>query len=221
MANVALFDMNETTLDLAGVRSTVNDLLDSEHGFTMWFQKLLQMAMTSAATDVYQDFGVLAPSALRTMARSLQVELADDSVPRLGAALGAIAPFPDVVEGLEALRAAGWKTIPLTNSSLAGVTAQVEGNGLSHLFDDILSVDMVQRFKPHSEPYQHALAVGGAAAENTWLVACHDWDLAGARAIGLKTAYVARPHMDYADSYPAPDVFVNNFVELAAALRSE
>ncbi|MDW3176843.1 MAG: haloacid dehalogenase type II [Acidimicrobiia bacterium] len=218
MTNVALFDMNETTLDLADVRATVNDVLGSEHGFTMWFQKLLQLAMTSAITDSYQDFGVLAPSALRTTAASIDRTLAADAVPRVGASLAAIAPYPDVVEGLESLREAGWKTMPLTNSSLAGVTAQVDGNGLGHLFDEILSVDLVQRFKPHRAPYLHALEIGGADPEHTWLVACHDWDLQGARSVGLRTAYVRRPHMHYADSYPPADVSVNDFVELAAAL---
>ena len=43
MTNVAVFDMNETTLDLVDVRVTVNDVLDSADGFTMWFQKLLKL----------------------------------------------------------------------------------------------------------------------------------------------------------------------------------
>jgi|GEM_PF-2966343 len=51
-----------------------------------------------------------------------------------------------------------------------------------------------------------------------WMVACHDWDLAGARATGMRTAFVRRPHMAYAPSYAAPDVDVADFVELAEAL---
>jgi len=220
MTNVALFDMNETTLDLVDVRATVNDILSNPSGFTIWFQKLLQMAMTSAAADTYQDFTVLAPSALRTVAASQQVVLPDDAVPRMGAALGGIAPFPDVVAGLETLRAAGWTTIALTNSALPSVTAQVENSGLTPLFDHIVSVDMVQQYKPQPKVYRYGIELGGASVENTWMVACHDWDLHGARAQGLQTAYVARPHMDYADTYPQPEVFVNDFVELAAALVS-
>lgn len=220
MTNVAVFDMNETTLDLVGVRVTVNDVLDSADGFTMWFQKLLQLAMTAAATGVYQDFTVLAPSALRSIAAATEVELENDAAALVGAALAEIAPYPDVVEGLEVLRAAGWTTMPLTNSSLEGVTAQVKRNRLDHLFDHILSVDAVERFKPHPDPYLHAVEVGGETPENTWMIACHDWDLAGARSVGMRTAYVARPHMDYADSYPRPDLFVRDFVELAQALTS-
>jgi len=204
MTKVAIFDMNETTLDLAEVRLAVNDVLDSTHGFTMWFQKLLQLAMTSAVTGAHQEFSVLAPSALRTIAASIEVELADDAVSRVGTALAAIAPYPDVVAGLESLRAAGWTTMPLTNSGSASVTAQLSRNKLDHLFDHVLSVDAVQRFKP----------------QDTWMVACHDWDLAGARALGIHTAYVARPHMDYADAYPRPDVFVADFVELAETLTN-
>jgi 2-haloacid dehalogenase len=220
MTKVAIFDMNETTLDLAEVRIAVNDVLDSTHGFTMWFQKLLQLAMTSAATGTYQDFSVLAPSALRTIAASIEVGLADDAVSRVGTALAAIAPYSDVVAGLESLRAAGWTTMPLTNSGFASVTAQLSRNKLDHLFDHVLSVDAVQRFKPHPDPYLHALEVVGSGPEDTWMVACHDWDLAGARAVGIHTAYVARPHMHYADAYPQPDVFVADFVELAETLTS-
>lgn len=218
MTNVALFDMNETTLDLVDVRSTVDDILGSPDGFTIWFQKLLQLAMTSAATNRYRDFGVLAPSALRTVAASQGVELDEEALPRLGSALAAIAPYPDVVEGLERLRAAGWTTMTLTNSSLAGVTAQVENNGLTALFDHIISVELVEQFKPQSKPYFHALELGGGTPDSTWMIACHDWDLAGARAVGLRTAYIARPNMHYADAYDEPDLFVNDFVELADAI---
>ena len=204
MANVALFDMNETTLDLAEVRATVNELFANPDGFTLWFQKILQMAMTSAATNTYQDFTVLAPSALRSMAETQGVELPVDAVPRLGAALAAIQPFPDVVDGMTSLRDAGWTTVALTNSALASVMAQVEATGLAPLFDHVVSVDAVKCYKPQAAPYLHALEVGGGEPSTTWMVACHDWDLHGARAVGIQTAFIARPHMAYAETYPQP-----------------
>ena len=56
MTSVAVFDMNETTLDLAPVRSAVNEQLNNTDGFTIWFQKLLQLSMMSVVTGEYQDF---------------------------------------------------------------------------------------------------------------------------------------------------------------------
>lgn len=218
MTKVAVFDMNETTLDLAPVRETVNRLMDDPRGFTIWFQKLLQLAMTSMAIDDYQNFSVLAPSALSTVAESLGVTLEDDAASQVGAAMAGIDPFPDVIEGLTLLRANGWTTVALTNSAAAGVNAQVDRTGLRPLFDHVASVDEVGVFKPSPRVYQHATTLTGAPASAMWMVASHDWDLAGARAIGMHTAYVRRPHMTYAPSFPEADVNVDNFVELAAAL---
>jgi len=218
MTKVAVFDMNETTLDLAPVRVAVNRVFDRPDGFTIWFQKLLQLAMTSAATDNYQNFSVLAPSALTTVADSLGLTLADDAGSQVAEAMAGIDPFPDVADGLTQLRADGWITMALTNSSAEAVNGQVDRTGLRPLFDHVASVDEIGVFKPAARVYQHATTLTGAPASSMWMVACHDWDLAGARATGMRTAFVRRPHMAYAPSYAAPDVDVADFVELAEAL---
>ncbi len=220
MTNVAVFDMNETTLDFAPVRRTIDALLGSDDGFTVWFQKLLQLAMTSISTDHYQHFGVLAPAALTSVAASKKVELPDDAWAQVAEAMGGVEPFADVVEGMTMLREAGWMTMALTNSAAPSINAQVDRAGLRPLFDHVISVDEVQRYKPAAAPYLHALSVAEAEPAQTWMIASHDWDLAGARAVGLNTAFISRPYMTYASSYPEPDVSVATFIELANALSS-
>ena len=220
MTNVAVFDMNETTLDLAPVRVEVNRQLDNPDGFTIWFQKLLQLSMLSVVTDEYQDFSELAPPALTAVAESQGVELADGAWASVGSAMAGIAPFPDVVGGLTQLREAGWMTMALTNSATASVNAQVDANGLRPLFDHVVSVDEVGVFKPSPRVYQHAATVAGADASSLWMVAAHDWDLAAARATGMHTAFVKRPHMVWAPSYPPAEVNVASFVELAEAMTA-
>jgi 2-haloacid dehalogenase len=218
MTNVAVFDMNETTLDLAPVRATVNRLLANPVGFTIWFQKLLQLAMTSVATDEYQNFSVLAPSALASVAESQAVVLGDDAWQQVADAMANVEPFPDVIDGLTTLRASGWTTMALTNSSAPSVNGQVDRTGLRPLFDHVISVDEIGVYKPSARVYQHATTVTGAPASSMWMVASHDWDLAGARATGMHTAFIQRPHMAYALSFPAADVNVTDFVALAEAL---
>ena len=218
MTSVAVFDMNETTLDLAPVRAEVNAQLGSEHGFTIWFQKLLQLSMMSVVTGEYQDFSALAPSALDAVANAQGVELADGAWASVGAAMGGIAPFPDVAEGLAALKEAGWVTMALTNSASASVNAQIDANGLRPLFDHVVSVDEVGVFKPSPKVYEHAATVAGVESSSMWMVAAHDWDLAAARATGMHTAFVKRPHMVWAPSYAPAEVNVDSFVSLAGAL---
>ncbi len=218
MTSLAVFDMNETTLDFAPVRHTIDRLLGSNDGFTVWFQKVLQFAMTSISTGNYQHFGVLAPSALASVAASKNVALPDDAWTQVAEAMAGVEPFDDVVEGMTALRSAGWTTIALTNSAAPSINAQVDRAGLRDLFDHVISVDAVEVFKPSPIPYRHALTVAGVEPEEAWMIASHDWDLAGARAVGMSTAYISRPYMSYASAYPGPDLAVDNFVALARAL---
>lgn len=219
-ARIAVFDINETTLDLAPVRETVVELLDDPFGFTVWFQKLLQLSMTVTATDTYVDFSQLAPAALESVYSSLDLTAPDDAWDRVAGALSSIEPYPDVDPGLRRLRDAEWTIIALTNSAPGQVNDQLERTGLAPLFDHILSVDAVAAFKPAAAPYEYAAEQAGAEAAATWMVACHDWDLAGARRVGMSTAFVERPGMAYATTYAAPTVSVDGFEALADALIS-
>lgn len=221
MSGVAIFDMNETTLDLAPVRALVDELLPRAGGFTVWFQRLLQLSMATTSTGLgFIDFGTLAGQAFSAVAASADDSPPDDAFGRVAAAIGAIAPFPEVPAAMQRLHDAGWKLIALTNSGQAMVDGQVAGSGMAELFDHVISVESVQAYKPVAAPYEHALSVVGCDAVDAWMVACHDWDLAGARAVGLRTAFVERPHMSYAPTWPAADLSVADFTALADALLS-
>lgn len=218
MPSVAVFDINETTLDLAPVRSAVNAVLDRSDGFGSWFGRLLQTSMAITATGQFEDFTVLARAALDSVAQSDQRPLPKDAWEQVGAAFGALQPHADVLAGLEALSAQGWRLIALTNSAQASVDAQLTNAGLHERFERVLSVDSVRAFKPASGPYRFALQEAGVSAEEAVMVAAHDWDLAGAKATGMVTAFVARPGMPFASVYPAADHRADDFVALAASL---
>ncbi len=225
MTRVAVFDINETTLDLGPVRAVVDRLVEPEGGFIVWFQRLLQLSMTLTAVGDYIDFSALARHALEavtaTGSRSESLEgQNDERWSEVAAAMGQLAPHPDVVDGLTSLRKDNWKLIALTNSSQAGVDAQLDNASLRPLFDEVLSVDVVRAYKPAVAPYEHAASVAGVKASEMWMVACHDWDLAGARKAGLSTAFVSRPGMSYAACFPPPDLSAANFRELAERLET-
>ncbi len=219
MTNVAVFDMNETTLDLGPVRALVDELLPEAGGFTVWFQRLLQLSMATTATGVpFQDFGTLARHAFQAVADTAGDTPADGVFADVAAAIGSIAPYPDVPDGLQRLSDGGWTLVALTNSGQSMVDGQVDGAGLRPLFDHVLSVESVSTYKPAAAPYEHALSVVGCLPADAWMVACHDWDLAGARAVGLNTAFIERSAMSYAGVWDEPDHSVADFGALADAL---
>jgi len=219
MANVAIFDMNETTLDLAPVRALVDELLPEAGGFSVWFQRLLQISMATTATGMdFDDFGTLARHAFEATAATAGDTPAADAFGSVAAAIGAIAPYPEVVDGLTRLRDGKWTLVALTNSGQAMVDGQVERSGITALFDHVFSVESVSTYKPAAAPYEHAIATVGCAPGDAWMVACHDWDLAGARSAGMRTVFVERAGMSYAGVWPAPDHSVADFTALADAL---
>ncbi|MBT8241160.1 MAG: haloacid dehalogenase type II [Acidimicrobiia bacterium] len=211
-----VFDMNETTLDLAPVREAVDTVAGEAGGFTVWFQKLLQLSMTVTAAKMdFVGFGTLARHALDAVLDAEGSAETGDEWSIVAAAFGRLEAYPDVKPGLERLRTAGHSTMALTNTELDRVQSQCENAGLTDLFDHTVSVEAVSSYKPAAAAYEHAIELAGVDPTDMWMVACHDWDLAGARAVGLRTAFVARPGMSYAPTYPAPDLFVAHFGELA------
>lgn len=218
MAQVAIFDINETTLDLDPVRRVIDQQLGRPGAFSAWFGRLLQTSMAVTATGGYRPFGELAALSLESIAVTEGVDVAPDAWSHAAAAMATLPAHGDVAEGLDLLRAQGWRLIALTNSAQAAVDAQLASAGIHDRFEVVLSVEAVEAFKPSAAPYRHALATAGVSPDDAVMVACHDWDLAGARAVGMSTAFVARAGMPFSAAYPPADFVGADFVELAGLL---
>ncbi len=76
------------------------------------------------------------------------------------------------------------RMVTLTNSSGPTARAQLEHGGLIELFDQVISVDEVRRFKPASEPYLMAAERLGVRPEQMRMVAAYNWDVWGSLRAG-------------------------------------
>lgn len=101
-------------------------------------------------------------------------------------------PFPDVPAGLERLQRQGHRLAVLTNSARETARQHLDRAGLLDCFESVIAVDEVGVYKPAGRAYEYGLEQLGAPAESTWLVAAHDWDVIGARAAGLRCAFLSR-----------------------------
>ena len=101
-------------------------------------------------------------------------------------------PHPDTRGGLQLLKDGGARLYALTNNKLDVLEAQLENAGLRGLLRGALSVDAARTLKPGRAAYEYGLREAGADAAQSWLVAAHGWDITGAKAAGLKTAFVER-----------------------------
>lgn len=209
--------MNETTLDIRPVFKAVEKIAGRGCA-PMWFDRMIQMSMVHTHTGQYDGFGALAKSALEVVCASKGALAGEAEWVAVRSEIGAMKGYPDVAPGLQTMSANGYRVVAFTNSTLATVTSQLEGAGMTALYDDVLSVDGPRCYKPALKTYQYALQQMSCAPENAIMVACHDWDLAGAAAVGMKTAFIRRENCYMASAFPPPDYDADNFVDLADQL---
>lgn len=99
-------------------------------------------------------------------------------------------PWPDAVAGLTRLKSR-FMICTLSNGNIGLLADMAKRAGLP--WDCILSAEVFRAYKPDPATYLGVARVFDVAPGEVMLVAAHHDDLAGARACGLRTAYIERP----------------------------
>lgn len=141
----------------------------------------------------YHDFGEIGTAALLMMANTNGIKLSRTAAEDAMQPLLSLPPRSDVRPALETLSRHGYQIVSLTNSSKKGVETQFRNAELTDYFERSYSVEDIKKYKPHPATYQMVLDDLGVQPDEVLMVAAHAWDLMGAKNVGLKTAFVARP----------------------------
>lgn len=205
MAKVLVFDVNETLLDLGSLREPFARAFGDAASVGEWFARLLHGSLVATVTDAYEDFGSIGRWALEAVAARRGADLPDADRDAILATMRRLPAHPDVRDALERLRAAGFPLATLTNSSGDLARAQLKHAGIPDLFDHVLSVEEVRRYKPAPEPYLMAAERFGVPPSEMRMVSAHDWDVWGAMRAGCAAAYVARTEAPFVLGGP-PDL---------------
>lgn len=213
-----VFDVNETLLSLEPIRSSLENVFGADPPIGEWFARMLHGSLIANTLDVYRPFGDIGAEALiNVAARRGMLLRAEDAIDAL-APMSSLPPHPDVIEGVTRLAQAGYQMVALTNGSATVANAQIENAGLGEMLKRVISVDEVGKFKPDPAPYHHAAQTMAVDISELVLVAAHDWDCAGAMAVGAEAVFVTRPGSLWGLPIPPPDKQVPDIVMLARAL---
>ena len=130
-------------------------------------------------------------------------------------------PWPDAVEGLKRLKSR-YIIGTLSNGNVGLLTRMAKHAGLP--WDVILGAETARAYKPLPQAYLASAALLNLEPAQVMLVAAHNGDLAAASAVGLRTAFVARPQ-EYGPHQSRDfkaerdwDVACASFAELADAM---
>jgi 2-haloacid dehalogenase len=221
MRPVLTFDMNGTLLDISALDGIFADHFDTHFARREWFDELIKLSMVATITGEYSDFSVLAKAALAAVAERHGKRVTEAAETQIMSTVRALPSFPDVKPGLQKLKDAGFRLVVMTNSPLASAEHSIKNAGLNLLFEKVMSVDAVKKFKPAPEVYRHAAKEAGIDIGNLMMVAAHAWDTTGAIRAGGHAAFVKRPGQALDPASPQPDLVVSDMEELAAQLLGQ
>ncbi len=182
----------------------------------LWRGKQLEYSFRRALMNRYVDFNRCTEDALRFVFAQLGGSLSEVVSRSLMAQYLKLPAYGDAAAALEALAARGLRMVACTNGVEASVRQLLEHAGIFHRFSSIVSVDAVKTYKPDPAVYKFLASETGAPKENVWLISSNPFDIVGANACGLKTAWVRRDPKRAFDPWEyQPDITVSGLGELA------
>ena len=137
--------------------------------------------------------------------------LSETEIVTLNRAWHRLRPWPDVVSGLTRLKKK-FIIAPLSNGNIALMTNMARNAGLP--WDCILGAELVRHYKPDREVYLSAAHFLDIQPGEVMMVAAHLGDLGAAKAAGLRTGFVVRPH-EYGPGR-TPDLKPDSSVDIPA-----
>ncbi|MEV6947757.1 haloacid dehalogenase type II [Streptomyces sp. NPDC051172] len=219
-----VFDVLGTMVDEpSGLRAAIREAVPAsddasvDEMLTLWQQHVeLEQQRIAQGHRAYASTEVIDGEAAQRVAD--RAGLADPAtIARLTTAGQRLPPWDDSVAGLERLA----KQFPVLGLSNAGRTALLRLNAHAGLrWHQALSSEAVLAYKPAPEVYRLAVDTAGCPPERMLMVAAHAWDLRGAQAAGMRTAYVQRPVGDPPTSSDVFDLWCSGLDELVTALTA-
>jgi 2-haloacid dehalogenase len=185
----------------------------------LWRGKQLEYSFRRALMKKYVDFTQCTAQALRFVGAQLGVALSEEDQRELMNQYLKLPAYADVPAALESLAARGFKIVACSNGTESAVRGLLEHAGVLPRFSGIVSVDQIRTFKPDPAVYEYLAAETRAAKENIWLISSNPFDVTGAKACGLRAAWVRRDAKRAFDPWEyEPDVVVRNLGELGERL---
>jgi 2-haloacid dehalogenase len=170
----------------AMVPSRSTELLDA------WRSRQFEYQWLRALAGRYDDFERATEDALVFAARSVGMPVTAEHRRALLQSYLELAVWPDVAEGLAALKRRGLVTAVLSNATPRILDTALGQAGLMSAFDAVLSTDSIATFKPDPRAYRLAADALGVEARDALFVSSAAWDAAGASWCGHPTFWLNR-----------------------------
>lgn len=223
-AKVLAFDLWDTLLDRESTLvPVVADLLDahgSDYDPEILLRRYLAMHFRDSMIDSlvpgpHTPFKEISRRALAYRLEQLGLDVPDAEVRAVIRAWKTLRPYPDVDDALA--RLGGTYTLVGLSNGDPDMLDAVRPNFETDL-DGVVSVAEAGAYKPHRASYDLCCERFDVAPHEVVFVTAHTFDLVGAKAVGMRGAYLDRHDNPYGGWTQRPDLVAEEAGELADLL---
>jgi 2-haloacid dehalogenase len=188
------FDAYGTLFDVYSIGALAEELLPGSGAVLaeLWRDRQIEYTRIRTLCGRYADFWSVTGDALDFACEKLRLSLTGAARDRLMGQYARLPAFPETRAALTALRQQAIPLAILSNGTPDMLASAVAAAGVEGLFDHVLSVDRVRRFKTAPEAYQMGPDTFNCPAGEILFVSCNGWDVCGATWFGYTTFWVNR-----------------------------
>jgi 2-haloacid dehalogenase len=221
---VCMFDQYGTVVDMqTGLVEAATPLLRAKgwqgnpNAFVTWwrrthFENSMIDALLHREHTPYREIGERAVAHVMDRAG---IGYTMDEVRTLVDHIVRLRPFPEVPTALDRLRTR-YRLVVLSNGDPDMLEAAKAHHGIA--FERTISVAEANSFKPHVATYTKAAEIVGVRMDEVLFIANHAFDCIGAKAAGMRTAFIDRRRRPFGATPHQPDLVVSSMTALADAI---
>lgn len=221
---VCMFDQYGTVVDMQGGLTAIAEPFlrkkgwkGSANSFVTWwrrthFENSMIDALLHREHTPYREIGHRAVAHVMDRAG---IAYTKDEVCYLVGEIEKLKPFPEVPAALAKLHTR-YQLVVLSNGDPDMLETAKQYHGIA--FDKVISVAEANSFKPHVATYTKAAELCGLKPDQILFVANHAFDCIGAKAAGMRTAFIDRRSRPFGETPHQPDILVPTMKDLADAI---
>ena len=221
---ICMFDQYGTVVDMqSGLTEIAGPFLKAKgwtgnpHAFVTWwrrthFENSMIDALLQKEHTPYREIGHRSVAFVMERAG---IPHTMDEVHGLVAEIEKLRPFPEVPPALARLQT-NYKLVVLSNGDPDMLETAKQYHKIP--FDRVISVAEANAFKPHVATYAKAAEICGVRMDEVLFVANHAFDCVGAKAAGMRTAFIDRRSRPFGITPHQPDILVPTMKDLADAM---
>ena len=194
MIRAIAFDAYGTLFDVYSVGALAEQRFPGKGAELAALWRDVQVGYTRLRTlsNRHADFWQVTEDALVFSARKLGLDLTDDDRRRLMSQYACLSAFPENLGALKELKKLGLPLAILSNGTPDMLDIAVKSAGMTGLFDYILSVEAVKKYKTAPEAYQLGPDAFKLPTREILFVSSNCWDAIGAAWFGYTTFWINR-----------------------------